>query len=74
MKKTVIKFIKGYQYFSHTLLRHNALPLFFPSVCRFYPSCSEYTIEMIDKCGLWKGLLKGLNRILKCNPLTTNYK
>ena len=36
--------------------------------CRFYPSCSEYTKQAIDKYGIIRGSLKGLKRILKCHP------
>jgi putative membrane protein insertion efficiency factor len=36
--------------------------------CRFYPSCSDYTIQAIEKYGTFKGLTKGIWRILKCNP------
>ena len=36
--------------------------------CRFYPTCSEYTKQAIDKYGIIKGSLKGIKRILKCNP------
>ena len=38
--------------------------------CRFYPSCSEYTIEAIEKYGLFSGSFKGLKRILRCHPLS----
>jgi len=38
------------------------------SHCRFYPSCSSYTVLAIEKYGAFKGLIKGLWRILKCNP------
>lgn len=40
-----------------------------PTECRFYPTCSCYTAEAIEKKGIWKGILLGLRRILKCNPL-----
>lgn len=36
--------------------------------CRFYPTCSEYTKQAIDKYGIIKGSFKGIKRILKCNP------
>lgn len=36
--------------------------------CRFYPSCSEYTKQAIDKYGIIKGSFKGIKRIIKCNP------
>lgn len=39
------------------------------SNCRFYPTCSNYTLEAIDKHGALKGLYLGTRRILKCHPL-----
>lgn len=36
--------------------------------CRFYPSCSAYMIEAIERKGAVRGVLKGLWRILRCNP------
>ncbi|MCX5678913.1 MAG: membrane protein insertion efficiency factor YidD [Candidatus Omnitrophica bacterium] len=38
--------------------------------CRFYPSCSEYTIEAIEKYGIFSGSFKGLKRILRCHPFS----
>ena len=40
----------------------------FGAKCRFYPSCSEYTKQAIDKYGIIRGSLKGLKRLLKCHP------
>ena len=40
----------------------------FGKKCRFHPTCSEYTKQAIDKYGIIKGSLKGIKRILKCNP------
>lgn len=40
---------------------------FLPKACRYYPSCSEYYIEAIDKYK-FKGIILGFIRILKCNP------
>lgn len=37
--------------------------------CRFWPTCSEYTILAIQKYGVAKGLIKSIWRILRCNPL-----
>ena len=37
-------------------------------MCRFTPTCSEYTYQAIDKYGLIKGGIKGAYRILRCNP------
>ncbi len=39
-----------------------------PSVCRFTPSCSDYCIEAIKKYGPIRGGIKGVWRILRCNP------
>ena len=36
--------------------------------CRFYPTCSEYAYQAIEKHGLSKGLFMGIFRILRCNP------
>lgn len=42
-------------------------PLFPPS-CRFYPTCSNYALEAIQKHGPFKGLYLAVKRILRCNP------
>ncbi|MCM8781992.1 MAG: membrane protein insertion efficiency factor YidD [Candidatus Omnitrophica bacterium] len=49
---------------------HNYLSLLKLRCCRFYPSCSEYAIESIEKYGLFFGILKSLKRILRCHPLS----
>ena len=36
--------------------------------CRFYPTCSAYSIEAIEKYGPIKGSYLALRRILKCHP------
>ena len=41
---------------------------FFPSSCKFSPSCSKYGIEAINKYGVLKGSVLTVKRILKCNP------
>ena len=37
--------------------------------CRFYPTCSAYTYEAVSEWGAVVGLLLGILRILRCNPL-----
>ena len=39
------------------------------SHCRFVPTCSQYTLEAIEEWGVLRGILMGLYRILRCNPL-----
>jgi hypothetical protein len=41
---------------------------FFPSTCRFSPSCSNYAIEAIKLRGPFVGLWLTLKRISKCHP------
>ena len=36
--------------------------------CRFYPTCSNYYILAVRKYGFCRGTLKGMWRILRCNP------
>ena len=39
-----------------------------PASCRFYPTCSDYAIEAIQKYGYFKGTILSLKRLLKCHP------
>lgn len=59
MKSLALGFIKLYQ---HTLSK------WLPSSCRFYPSCSEYTYEAIQKYGVAHGGVLGVKRICRCHP------
>lgn len=36
--------------------------------CRFYPTCSEYSLEALEKYGAVKGTYLSVKRILKCHP------
>ena len=42
------------------------------SKCRFYPSCSIYGIEAIKKYGFFKGGIRSVHRIIRCNPSNLN--
>lgn len=59
MKKIMISFIKFYQ--------RRISPLK-PRTCRFYPTCSQYGLEAIEKFGALKGGWLTIVRILKCQP------
>ena len=36
--------------------------------CRFYPTCSQYALESVEKFGAFKGIAKAIKRLLKCHP------
>lgn len=59
MKKILIKIIRIY--------RRYISPMKAPC-CRFYPTCSQYAIEAIEKYGALKGSFLAIKRILKCHP------
>lgn len=59
MKKLCILLIRFYQ--KHISPRT-------PPSCRFYPTCSQYGVEAIEKFGAFKGGFMTLWRILRCNP------
>lgn len=40
----------------------------FPAVCRYTPTCSQYTIEAIEEWGVFKGMYLGVKRISSCHP------
>lgn len=59
MKKVMIFLIRGYQKWISPL---------FPPTCRFYPTCSSYFIQALEKYGAVKGTYLGIRRILRCHP------
>ena len=58
MKHILLFLIKIYQ----SISKHT------PPVCRFTPTCSEYTRQAIEKYGAFKGLWLGIKRISRCHP------
>lgn len=55
--------------FAIKLYQHSLSPIL-PKTCRFYPTCSNYAIEALNKKGLVKGVALSLWRILRCNPFS----
>lgn len=41
---------------------------FLPPVCRFYPTCSQYALEALERYGMLKGCWLTLKRLSKCHP------
>jgi uncharacterized protein len=40
----------------------------FGARCRYYPSCSEYAAQAIERFGILRGLVLAAWRLLRCNP------
>ncbi len=64
IKKIVIFFIKIYKkYFSPIFV-------YFGIHCKYYPTCSQYARQAIEKYGIIKGIGLSIKRFLKCNPFS----
>ena len=59
MKRILIGMIRFYQICISPLK---------PPCCRFYPTCSAYAVEALQKYGVIKGSYLAVRRILKCHP------
>lgn len=74
MKKSSIikKILKVPSKFVVCLIRfyQKHISKYFGKRCIYYPTCSEYTRQAVDKYGIIKGSILGLKRILKCNPFS----
>ena len=60
MTRALLGLIQGYKRFISPLL---------PRACRFYPSCSSYAAEAIERHGAARGVLLAVRRIARCHPL-----
>ena len=60
MNHFLITLIKLYKYL---------ISPYFPSSCRYLPTCSEYFIDCLKLNGFLKGSLLGIKRILRCHPI-----
>lgn len=64
MKKIMIKIIKFYK-------KH--ISIFFEKwgvKCKFYPTCSDYCVQALEKYGFLKGMFLSIKRFFKCNPFS----
>lgn len=59
MRTIALKLIRVYQII---------LSPIFPPSCRYYPTCSNYGYEAIEKYGIIKGGWMAIRRILRCHP------
>lgn len=64
MKKILISLINWYQKNISLYLENKNIK------CKYYPTCSEYTKQAIEKYGAFKGIILGLKRIIRCNPFS----
>jgi len=66
-KKIILTLIKIYQ---KTISPDRGIFSFWTKnkVCRFYPTCSEYAYEAVEKYGAKKGLALALKRLSICHP------
>ncbi len=61
MKNVCLVLIRAYQ---------TVLGPFFGGNCRFYPSCSQYAAEAIERHGTRRGSRLALRRLLRCHPFS----
>jgi putative membrane protein insertion efficiency factor len=59
IRKIILWLIRFYQ---------KAVSPYLPKSCRFYPTCSAYALEAVQKYGAVKGSFLAIKRILRCHP------
>ncbi|MFR2533895.1 MAG: membrane protein insertion efficiency factor YidD [Clostridia bacterium] len=64
MKKFFLFLLKLYKKTVSPILNYKGIQ------CKYYPTCSEYTRQAIQKYGSIKGVFLGIKRILRCNPFS----
>jgi len=71
MKFIILKFIRIYQKIISP--DHGGILSYFKplGVCKFRPTCSDYTYQAVEKHGMLKGVFLGLKRIIRCHPFSS---
>lgn len=67
MKSIFLKMIKWYQKYLSLDTGYFSF-LYSERICRYHPTCSEYTYQAIEKYGISRGGWRGLKRIVRCHP------
>jgi len=70
-KKTVIRYITyifALPFILIVRIYQVGISPFFPSSCRYQPTCSNYSLEALKKYGIFKGGWLSIKRISKCHP------
>ncbi|NLJ89377.1 MAG: membrane protein insertion efficiency factor YidD [Clostridiales bacterium] len=62
--------VKRFLIFLINIYRKFISPLKGGSTCRYYPTCSSYALQAIEKYGALKGSFLSVIRILRCNPFS----
>jgi uncharacterized protein len=69
MKSQVLQLIRWYQ--RNLSPDHSPRKVNYPAgYCRYYPSCSEYSHQAIDRHGVIRGGVLAMWRVLRCNPFS----
>lgn len=66
MAKIIIRIINFYQLILSP--DHGVFSRQPGTICRYFPSCSEYTKEAVQNYGTLKGLWQGVKRVSRCHP------
>jgi putative membrane protein insertion efficiency factor len=61
MRRAAIALLRGYQRWISPLLGAR---------CKYYPSCSEYAVQAIERYGILRGSVLATWRLLRCNPFS----
>jgi len=64
MKKIIINIIKFYKKYISIYFEKSGIK------CKFFPTCSEYSIQAFQKYGVIKASFLSIKRIFKCNPFS----